>query len=355
MWHYQQDGSQLGPIPEDDLRDLLQSKRLAADTPVWTEELGEWYPADQIENLSESPQTKAAIPSSTAPSAPQAPQRVYRYPKMWIGIVLTVLAFLILTIGLNFVDEPDPIRNTPWLVVWVAFLILIPTYVYWEICIYKLHAVLRDHTAGKYPITPRQAVGYGFIPFYHLYWMFRWTNQLVDFVNDADSSRRIRRGWPGSWLLFSELFWKFSSALSFLIKFIIGIRLTNQLRNTIELQQGESRARGACPTKGRFLMGLREKIERARALSNPAQRTIVAVAVPAVSVLLGLGLMSWLNSRNGPIDALSYGDFTSSDLEETWWAWLLVVLGVATFEFFWLGNPQAGTQGREQMSRPVPK
>jgi hypothetical protein len=152
-WHYQHDGSTIGPIPEDHLAALLESDEIPSSTPIWTKELDQWYPAEQIENFFPDSPSEPAPPVSPPAATPiqalaQPRQQAYRYPKMWIGIVLTILAFLVLSIGFAFVEEPVP-DDIPWFAVGVAFLVLIPTYVYWLICIYKLHSVLRQHTKGK--------------------------------------------------------------------------------------------------------------------------------------------------------------------------------------------------------------
>jgi len=195
---------------------------------------------DELENRGGLEAVKASVQAEAEAEIeaeeakyPDIPVSEYRYPKMWIGIVLTIVAFLVLSIGFAFAGETDP-DDIPWFAVGATLLLLIPTYVYWLVCIYKLHSLLRQHTKGKYPITPGQAVGYGFIPFYNLYWMFRWPNQIVDFVNESDPPKRMKKGWPGFWLLFSVFFWKASSALSYLIKFIVGIRLVKRVRMAIE-------------------------------------------------------------------------------------------------------------------------
>ena len=155
----------------------------------------------------------------------------YRYPKMWIGVVLTILAFLIIVFAVG--EDLSPDKSSGFIE--VASLILVIAYIYWLICIWKLHGILRQHTKGKYPITPAQAVGYGLTPFYNLYWMFKWTNQIIDFVNHT-KTKKLPKNWSGFWLLFSFLLWAASSALSCLLKFIIGIRLMKQIRIAIEKQ-----------------------------------------------------------------------------------------------------------------------
>jgi hypothetical protein len=52
MWYYSIDGnSKQGPVSEEELSQLLSSRRLLPDTLVWTQELPYWKKASSFENL----------------------------------------------------------------------------------------------------------------------------------------------------------------------------------------------------------------------------------------------------------------------------------------------------------------
>jgi len=51
------------------------------------------------------------------------------------------------------------------------------------ICAYELHLILRQVTTGSYPITPMRAAWFHAIPFFGLYWVFKWPRELARFVN----------------------------------------------------------------------------------------------------------------------------------------------------------------------------
>ena len=51
LWYYHVNGQQYGPIGEDGLVRLIQSKQVTAQTMVWTEQLKDWKMAGQIANL----------------------------------------------------------------------------------------------------------------------------------------------------------------------------------------------------------------------------------------------------------------------------------------------------------------
>lgn len=55
--------------------------------------------------------------------------------------------------------------------------------IYWLCCVHRIHVVLAEITNGSYPITPGKSVWYNFIPFFNLYWIFKWTNEMEKFVS----------------------------------------------------------------------------------------------------------------------------------------------------------------------------
>lgn len=50
-WHYEQFGESHGPVEESRLIAMLQAGELDATTLVWTENLGDWQPADAVSDL----------------------------------------------------------------------------------------------------------------------------------------------------------------------------------------------------------------------------------------------------------------------------------------------------------------
>ena len=67
MWHYSIDGiCKHGPITEEELRHLLNSRRLLPDTLVWTQELPYWDKASSCKILTTSQESD---PTSLTPLA----------------------------------------------------------------------------------------------------------------------------------------------------------------------------------------------------------------------------------------------------------------------------------------------
>jgi hypothetical protein len=117
--------------------------------------------------------------------------------------------------------------------------------------------------------------------------------------------------------------------------------MTMQLGHNNRIQRT---ARNAAADAGRSVIGQEEKVEtkevvkEVHAKSNPAQRIVIAVAVPFVVVLLGWGMMAWLNTGPGPF---RYGRWDATELDETWFVWLLMVGLIAVFEYLWFSRPGA--------------
>lgn len=64
----------------------------------------------------------------------------------------------------------------------IPIAVLIAATLYWQFMIYRIHAFLREFTAGTYPFKPGMAVFGHFIPLFNLYWVCRWPWQLSRFL-----------------------------------------------------------------------------------------------------------------------------------------------------------------------------
>ena len=84
----------------------------------------------------------------------------YKFPIIWPGYIIALLS-LVSEIA-YYAIYPDSTEKYIWPVVLLGIIALI----YWCICLYKMHKVILQITDSHYPITPGQAVGYGFIPIY---------------------------------------------------------------------------------------------------------------------------------------------------------------------------------------------
>src|SRR5260370_32560313 len=78
-----------------------------------------------------------------------------RFPRIWIGYLLGVATLIAEMIAITFHPElaKEPLLIPPLYLFLANFISL----VYWLVCVYEFHVVLRQASDGAYPInTPRR-------------------------------------------------------------------------------------------------------------------------------------------------------------------------------------------------------
>lgn len=103
------------------------------------------------------------------------------FPRIWVGYLLGVATLVAEVVAVTLHPElaKEPLLIPPLYLFLTNFVSL----VYWLVCVYEYHVVLSRATAGQYPITPMRAAWFHLIPFYGLYWVFKWPRELARFVN----------------------------------------------------------------------------------------------------------------------------------------------------------------------------
>lgn len=111
--------------------------------------------------------------------------------------------------------------------------------IYWFFCIHRFHRILGElspQVDGEptYPITPKQAVGYHFIPFYNLVWLFKWPRELKDFVERHFSVRVASAAGLGTILLLSTLVMRvIDGFLGLTFMFTVALYISRKLRQAV--------------------------------------------------------------------------------------------------------------------------
>jgi hypothetical protein len=114
-------------------------------------------------------------PGSTHPPAAIPP-----LPIIWIGYLLGVATIIAEFVAVSLHPELAKGGGIPPL---YLFLVSFVGGVYWFVCIYRYHVILSMVPGWKHPISAARAVGFHFIPFYNLYWVFKWPKEIASFVN----------------------------------------------------------------------------------------------------------------------------------------------------------------------------
>lgn len=94
-----------------------------------------------------------------------------------MGVATLITEMIALTLHPELAKEPMLI---PPLYLFLANFISL---VYWLVCVYEFHLVLKQASGGAYAIKPIRAAWFHLIPIYGLYWVFKWPRELARFVN----------------------------------------------------------------------------------------------------------------------------------------------------------------------------
>jgi hypothetical protein len=160
-------------------------------------------------------------------------------PQLWIGYLFVLAA---VTAEIVFAELHPELANgdriTPPLYV---FLVLFLGLVYWLVCIHRLHVVMQHVPGWKHPISPARAVGFHFLPFYYLYWIFRWPQEIARFVNLKLGRPGMKYQIPGAISLVAFFIGPlFDPALGLFLLFFSVSYVTVWLRRALALPAGPS-------------------------------------------------------------------------------------------------------------------
>lgn len=163
MWYYSFQNQQVGPVEEEAISGLVAEQKINSATLVWTQGMSGWQAAGSTVLAKYLPQAAIAL-VSVPPSAP-AYAGSYKTPEMevkemndlflWFWICLAGSVF---TLGLSAIASM------------VLFFIIL----------YRNWQLIQD---GYARTTPGRAVGFQFIPFFNLYWIFEAYPGLVRDTN----------------------------------------------------------------------------------------------------------------------------------------------------------------------------
>lgn len=170
QWYYLSEGAhgkQQGPVSQETIQQWIASGNIAPQSMVWRQGMPDWLPAGQ---------TKLA---SFFPGG--AKGRLYPQPspigmfKLWLWVVIINCAGLILLaplaiIAMNGPNDLSSLVGYTLVILFFVFIIAgLGTSVMCCILLYQLWCTIQY---GQARTTPGKAVGFCFIPFFGLYWIF---------------------------------------------------------------------------------------------------------------------------------------------------------------------------------------
>jgi hypothetical protein len=127
-------------------------------------------------------------------------------PWVWIGFLFAFAFFVVevVFVIMTFDWEQEVATEDPGMALALGLLGL-PGIIYWMFCVHRLHKILAEMTRGRYPNTPLEAALKHMIPFYNLYWIFKWPGEFSDYLNRRGRVKIISGGVLGLMLLLGLL------------------------------------------------------------------------------------------------------------------------------------------------------
>ena len=107
-WYYSKNGTQLGPISEEEMSAKVKVGEIAPTDLIWQEGMADWKPAGQVSAI----QGNFSVSQSSTPQAQMPAKNYGQHPPvrnyLWQSIVVTILCCLPLGIvGIVFATRVD--------------------------------------------------------------------------------------------------------------------------------------------------------------------------------------------------------------------------------------------------------
>lgn len=170
--------------------------------------------------------------SITTPAAEERPPESSP-PLVWIGF-LFVAAFFVIEVLFVAMDLEEAGINV------ALTLIAIGGWIYWLVCVHRLHKILAELSRDRYPISPGEAAAKHIVPFYNLYWIFKWPAELSDYLNSRGRISIVSGYLIGAMLLFALLLRFFDGAIGMGVLFGVTMYVSAKLKKHVEAVRGVS-------------------------------------------------------------------------------------------------------------------
>ena len=172
---------------------------------------------DKIQNIeTEKKEEKEREFKSTKP--PKA-------PKIWVGYIFALALFIFSFVDFFLESESSFVP--------LSFTIGIAGMLYWLFCVQRFHQILNTLTIDGYSVSPSKAVGFHFIPFFNLYWIFKWPIELSKFVNDIGKVKMISGALLGLILFLSIFIYRLiDGSIGLVCVYSVGLYINNKIKKT---------------------------------------------------------------------------------------------------------------------------
>lgn len=184
---------------------------------------------------------------------PIDPKLSKRFPNVSIGYVLAGAVFVLPFIeSILYGDRLRQSFKDGDVIFPATLLVFLTCFIYWLVCVYRLHKNLEEISNAQYPITGARAVVFHCVPLYNLYWVIKWPSEVAKMVNGLSGSKKMSTWAPGVALLLALLGGRIlDGSIGLLVDFAVLSYLVKHVKQsiqgqTIPIQDYASK----CPVKG---------------------------------------------------------------------------------------------------------
>ena len=160
-------------------------------------------------------------------------------PWVWVGFLFAFAFFVleIVFISMSFQEDSEVILDRQMAL--LLGLLGLPGIIYWMFCVHRIHKILAELTRGRYPISPLEAALKHLIPFYNLYWVFRWPGEFSDYLNRRGRVQIISGSVLGVMLLLGLLIFRlFDGAIGMACLFGVTMFMSFKLKAHVKALKG---------------------------------------------------------------------------------------------------------------------
>jgi hypothetical protein len=152
-------------------------------------------------------------------------------PWVWIGFLFAGAMFIV-EIYSVFMEWDDTSITRALTLIWI------PGWIFWLVCIHRIHKILAELTSHRYPISPGEAAWKHIIPFYNFIWVFKWPAEISDYLNRRGRVKMISGYVVGGMLLLSLLLRFFDGAIAMAFLFGVTMFVSAKVKKHVKAVKG---------------------------------------------------------------------------------------------------------------------
>ncbi len=152
-------------------------------------------------------------------------------PWVWVGFLFAGV-FFVLEIAFVIMNLDEASMSL------ILTLVVLGGWIYFLVCVHRIHKILNELSRNHYPYTPGEAAGRHFIPFYNFVWMFKWPGEMSRYINGKGRVQMLSGGVLGTLLLLSLFVRFFDGAFGMAFLFGVTMYISAKLKQHVKAVKG---------------------------------------------------------------------------------------------------------------------